>query len=220
MSRKIKLVSIDGDGCLFAYTHIGSAFHSSWDAVAFAYGLKETWDARAKKYAGKKNQAGLWAQEDAADLRGRPVSLAAPTLYPIPYSNGAREFLKASRGRLVRGLLSGCLDIVGKRAAAETELDFCFCNTLRADAGIFSGTMDTPFPSGTSTCLLPNFAKNIELRPRRFAMWAITRMTWPALNASAWPSPSTQRRKRSDAWPGMSSPISASSTASWVWEND
>ena len=57
MSRKIKLVSIDGDGCLFAYTNIGSAFHSSWDAVAFAYGLKETWDARAKKYAGHKNRA-------------------------------------------------------------------------------------------------------------------------------------------------------------------
>jgi hypothetical protein len=70
MNRKIKLISIDGDGCLFAYTKIGSAFHSSWDAVAFAYGLKETWDERAKKYIGQKDQSDTWAQMDAADLRG------------------------------------------------------------------------------------------------------------------------------------------------------
>jgi len=165
MSRKIKLVSIDGDGCLFAYTDIGSAFHSSWDAVAFAYGLKETWDARAKKYAGQRNQSELWAQEDAADLRGRPVSLAAPTLYPIPYSNGAREFLKASRGRLVRGLLSGCLDVVGKRAAAETELDFCFCNTLRADAGVFSGTMEYTVPVWQKHLFIAELCKKYQVAP-------------------------------------------------------
>ena len=165
MSRKIKLVSIDGDGCLFAYTNIGSAFHSSWDAVAFAYGLKETWDARAKKYAGHKNQSDLWAQEDAADLRGKLVSLAAPTLYPIPYCDGAREFLKASKGRLVRGLLSGCLDVVGKRAAAETELDFCFCNTLHADDGIFSGTMDYTVPVWHKHLFISELCKKYQVAP-------------------------------------------------------
>jgi phosphoserine phosphatase len=165
MSRKIKLVSIDGDGCLFAYTNIGSAFHSSWDAVAFAYGLKEAWDARAKRYAGNKNQSDLWAQEDAADLRGKPVSQAAPTLYPVPYGNGAREFLKASRGRLVRGLLSGCLDLVGKRAAAETELDFCFCNTLHEDGGIFSGTMDYSVPVWHKHLFIPDICKKYQVAP-------------------------------------------------------
>jgi phosphoserine phosphatase len=165
MSQKIKLVSIDGDGCLFAYTNIGSAFHSSWDAVAFAYGLKETWDARAKKYLGNKNQSDLWAQEDAADLRGKQVSQAAPTLYPIPYSNGAREFLKATRGRMVRGLLSGCLDLVGKRAAAETELDFCFCNTLHTDGGIFSGTMDYSVPVWHKHLFIPEICKKFRVSP-------------------------------------------------------
>ena len=165
MSRKIKLVTIDGDGCLFAYTNIGSAFHSSWDAVAFAYSLKETWDERAKKYVGQKDQCALWAQEDAADLRGRLVSQAASTLYPIPYSDGAREFLKASKGRLVRGLLSGCLDVVGKKAAAETELDFCFCNTLGTDAGVFSGTMDYSVPVWDKHLFIPDLCKKYQIAP-------------------------------------------------------
>ncbi len=146
MSRKIKLVSIDGDGCLFAYTEIGSACHSSWDAVAYAYGLMETWDARTAKYFGNKSQSDVWAQEDAADLRGKPVSQAESTLYPIPYSSGAADFLRATRGRLVRGLLSGCLDLVGRRAADEMELDFCFCNKLHVEDGILSGTMDYAVP--------------------------------------------------------------------------
>jgi phosphoserine phosphatase len=165
MNRKIKVVSIDGDGCLFAYTKIGSAFHSSWDAVAFAYGLKETWDARTAKYLGNKDQSDLWAQEDAADLRGRPVHLAAKTLYPIPYSSGVREFLKASRGSLMRGLLSGCLDVVGKRAAAEMDLDFCFCNTLHTEAGVFSGTMDYAVPVWHKHLFIPEICEKYQVMP-------------------------------------------------------
>lgn len=162
---KIKLVSIDGDGCLFAYTNIGSAFHSSWDAVAFAYGLKETWDARAKKYLGNKSQSDIWAQEDAADLRGRPVHQAAGTLYPIPYCAGAREFLQATRGKVVRGLLSGCLDVVGKKAADETQLDFCFCNRLCAENGHFSGVMDYAVPVWDKHTFIPQLCDNYKVFP-------------------------------------------------------
>jgi len=165
MSRRIKLVSIDGDGCLFAYTQIGSACHSSWDAVAYAYGLKKTWDARAARFAGKKDQTDIWAQEDAADLRGKSVSQADATLYPIPYSNGAREFLAATRGRLVRGLLSGCLDLVGRRAADETGLDFCLCNKLHVDAGIFSGTMDYAVPVWHKHLFIPELCRQFQVAP-------------------------------------------------------
>lgn len=165
MKPSIKLVSIDGDGCLFAYTEIGSAFHSSWDAVAFAYGLKETWDARARHYAGKKDQSDLWAQEDAADLRGRPVRQCASTLYPIPYCSGAVDFLQASRGRLVRGLLSGCLDVVGKKAAEETALDFCFCNVLQTEAETFSGTMDYAVPVWHKHLFIPEICRKFNIAP-------------------------------------------------------
>jgi phosphoserine phosphatase len=165
MSRQIKLVTIDGDGCLFAYTNIGSAFHSSWDAVAFAYGLKEVWDERCKKYYLSPDHSNQWAQEDAADLRGRPLQQAESVLYPIPYSRGAREFLQASRGRLVRGLLSGCLDLVGKKAAAETEMDFCFCNVMHIENGVFSGAFDQAVSPWHKHLLLPEICRRYHVAP-------------------------------------------------------
>jgi phosphoserine phosphatase len=165
MNHNIKLVTLDGDGCLFAYTNIGSAFHSSWDAVAFAYGLKDTWDQRTKRYYQSPGKSEQWAREDAADLRGRPVQQAESVLYPIPYSPGAREFLQASRGRLVRGLLSGCLDLVGKKAALETEMEFCFCNIMHVENGVFSGTFDMAVSPWGKHLLLPDLCRRYNVAP-------------------------------------------------------
>ena len=97
MASKIKLLTIDGDGCLFAYTNVGSIFHSSWDALGFAYGLKEQWDLRTQKYYPKKTFDQQWAEEDVGDLVGRPLSEAAHVLYPVPYSAGVKEFLAGSQ---------------------------------------------------------------------------------------------------------------------------
>jgi phosphoserine phosphatase len=165
MNRRIKLVTLDGDGCLFAYTHIGSAFHSSWDAVAFAYGLKDAWDERSKRYYESPAKCHQWAREDAADLRGRPLQQAESVLYPIPYSPGAREFLQASRGRLVRGLLSGCLDLVGRKAALETEMEFCFCNIMHVENGVFSGTFDMAVSPWEKHLLLPDLCRRYNVAP-------------------------------------------------------
>jgi phosphoserine phosphatase len=165
MNRTIKLVTIDGDGCLFAYTNIGSAFHSSWDAVAFAYGLKEAWDERSLKYYQSHAKSNQWAEEDAADLRGLPLQQAESVLYPIPYSPGVRAFLQASRGRLVRGLLSGCLDLVGKKAAIETELDFCFCNVMHVEDGVFSGAFEQEVSPWEKHLLLPEICRRYNVAP-------------------------------------------------------
>ncbi|MGA2177733.1 MAG: haloacid dehalogenase-like hydrolase [Verrucomicrobiota bacterium] len=165
MKRKIKLVTIDGDGCLFAYTNIGSAFHSSWDALAFAYGLKEVWDERGKKYYRSAADSGQWAEEDAADMRGRSLQPAEAVLFPIPYSPGVTEFLRASRGKLLRGLLSACIGLVGKKAADETGLDFCFCNTLHTRDGVFTGTLDYAVSTWHKHLLLPEICRRHGVRP-------------------------------------------------------
>ncbi|MDB6058717.1 MAG: hypothetical protein JWO95_2561, partial [Verrucomicrobiales bacterium] len=141
MAGKIKLVTIDGDGCLFAYTNIGSLFHSSWDALGFAYGLKERWDARTKQYYPNKTLHQQWAEEDIGDLVGRPLAEAAKVLYPVPYSAGVKEFLAATKGKLVRGLLSSCVDVVGQHASDETEMEFAFCNRVHHRDGVFTGTL-------------------------------------------------------------------------------
>ena len=165
MNRKIKIVTIDGDGCLFAYTNVGSDFHSSWDALGFAYGLKKVWDERARKYYPLKTYDGHWAREDAADLTGRVVSDSESVLYPVPYSPGVREFLTAARGKLLCGLLSGCLDIAGKKAEQELGLDFCYCNTLHRDNGVFTGTVDYLVPTWQKHFHIPALCDRFNVAP-------------------------------------------------------
>ena len=46
---KIKLISLDVDGCLVAYKNIRSRFESSWDALGCAYGLKDRWGKGKKQ---------------------------------------------------------------------------------------------------------------------------------------------------------------------------
>jgi hypothetical protein len=143
MSNAIKLVTIDGDGCLFAYTNIGSAFHSSWDAVAFAYGFKDAWDERSKSITESPAKSNQWAEEDAADLRGLPR--AASRLGALSHSlfarragvsasqpgpSGAGVALRLSRSGRQKG---------GRRKPNWT---FCFCNVMHVENGVFSGTFD------------------------------------------------------------------------------
>jgi len=148
-ARGIKLVTIDGDGCLFSYDNVGSVFHSSWGALGFAYGLNEVWAERAKKYYGNEADDKKWAEEDAADLKGRRVDEALKMLYPIPYCAGAREFAEASKGKLVRGVLSTGIDIVVNKASEELGLDFAYCNVLNRNNGTFDGMVSYLVPMWT-----------------------------------------------------------------------
>jgi len=145
--QKIKLVSIDGDGCLFAYKNVGSRFESSWDALGYAYGLKEVWDKRIEIYYKKGADDLKWARTDIADLKGRSMGEAGRVLYPVPYCRGAREFAGESKGRLFRGLLTTAIDLVAEKAAGELVLDFSFHNKLHRNNGIFTGTLDYDVPT-------------------------------------------------------------------------
>lgn len=165
MGSQIKLVTIDGDGCLFAYTKVGSIFHSSWDALGFAYGLKEQWDIRTQKYYPKKTSDQQWAEEDVGDLVGRPLAQAAEVLYPVPYSAGAKEFLAVTKGKLIRGLLSSCIDLVGQHAADETEMEFTFCNRVHHRDGIFTGTLNYDVPTWEKHLRIPEICAKYNVTP-------------------------------------------------------
>lgn len=148
MSR-IKVVTIDVDGCLVSYDNVGSPFHSSWDALGYAYGLKERWDERTRENydALRGTNDEQWARADTADLKGRKVEDSFKVLYPIPYCNGAREFADASKQRFRRGILSTAIDLVAEKAAEELGLDFCLCNVLHRQNGNFTGTLDYNVPT-------------------------------------------------------------------------
>lgn len=146
MKKKIKLVSIDVDGCLVQYKNVGSKFQSAWGALSFAYGLKEIWDKRAEQLCKEGGNDLIFAQETIADLKGKSFRQAEKVLYPIPYSLGAEEFVKKTNGKLIRGLLSASIDLVAKRAAEELDLDFVFCNKIHKEKGYFTGTLDYDVP--------------------------------------------------------------------------
>ena len=150
MDKKIKLITIDGDGCAFAYKTPGNFFESSWNALGYAYNLQEKWDERIKKYY-KYNSSfendQKWAEEDVFDLTGKSYSTAEKVLYPIPYSLGFEEFIKNSRGKFIRGLLTTSFDVVAKKIEKELNLDFVYCNLLHRENGNFKGTLDYLVPT-------------------------------------------------------------------------
>lgn len=144
---KPKLITLDVDGCLVSYKNIGSRFESSWDALACAYNLKEKWDRMIEEFYGKKAKDFEWARDEVRTLTNLPVSTAENFLYPLPYSKGAREFSEASKGKLIRGLLTSAIDLVAEKAASELGLEFSICNNLHRENGFFTGTLDYNVPT-------------------------------------------------------------------------
>jgi len=146
---RIKVVTIDVDGCLVSYDNVGTTFRSSWDALGCAYGLQDKWNRRTEKFydslRGTNDHS--WAETNVAELAGKSVQEALKILYPIPYCAGAREFADASKGKFTRGLLTTAIDLVAKKAEEELGFDFCMCNTLHRNNGTFAGTLDYDVPT-------------------------------------------------------------------------
>ncbi len=65
----------------------------------------------------------------------------------------------------MRGLLSGCIDLVGRKAAAETAMDFCFCNTLHTRDGFFSGELEYAVSTWHKHLLLPKICEAHGVAP-------------------------------------------------------
>ena len=155
---KPKLITIDGDGCLFSYKNIGSEYESSWDALGFAYKLKEKFDALIKKYYSRREEGvdKKWAEEEAEMLKGMRVADCFRILYPVPYCPGAKEFADATKGKIFRGVLSTGIDLVVEKAREELGLDFAYCNVLNRHKG--NGTFD-----GTISYNVPLWRKEEKL---------------------------------------------------------
>jgi len=162
--KKIKLISIDGDGCLFSYENVGSRFHSSWDALGFAYGLKDRWDKRINIFYKKDADDFEWARRDVNDLKGRLVEDSLKILYPVPFCEGAKEFAEKSKERFVRGVLSTAIDLVVYKSKEELGLDFAFCNVLHRENGCFTGTHTHNVPIWRKHEKLPEICKRYGVK--------------------------------------------------------
>jgi phosphoserine phosphatase len=146
-----KLVSIDADGTFFNYKNFEHG--SSWEAVHEAAGTYGKSVELLEKYVGRKEMYDRWVKESMSLLRGGNVSLVKSKILPPPYSENAREaVLELKKMGLCCGIISAGLDIVCNYIEKDLDLDFCLCNKLDVENGMFTGTgrTDVPWDKGKS----------------------------------------------------------------------
>jgi phosphoserine phosphatase len=164
--RKIKVVSIDGDGCLWAYKNGVTKFHSSWDTLGLAYGLQNIWAARLQDFIGKDRDY-EWTALNVAELTGKPVEPARRFLFPLPYSSGVREFAAARDREIKCGLLSASVDFVAELAKAELGFDFAYCNVLHRNNGNFTGTFEYRVPLNGKSSKIAEICEQFNVVPEQ-----------------------------------------------------
>jgi phosphoserine phosphatase len=143
---RIELFLVDGDGTVVSPEE--SELKSSWDMVGHLYVKKEIWDLDAvrwqKMMEDEKNPQEReklykkWVSRDAKQLRGKEATKAQEVL--IPYTDGVVDFFRTVDGTVHKFLLSGGLNIIFERVAAELSFDDLLCNILHIDGNNrFSG---------------------------------------------------------------------------------
>lgn len=138
MEKTIRAVFFDLDGTLVRYR--GVDFESSWGALGVAAGLKAEWDALLAKYLDRPDSYKDWVRENAALLRGVPLSQVLPRLFPPPYALGVPETVAELRRRgLVLGIVSSGVSLVADHVREELGLDFAVANELVVREGRFTG---------------------------------------------------------------------------------
>ena len=136
----IKMVLTDGDGTLWEYKN--EPFRSSWDALpdSFPLPLKERWFSTRDSFFKKPESSySDWFREQLEMLKGISLESVEKILFPVPYSQGAREFFSALRKDVKRGIVSSGVSLVADRAKDELKMDFAFSNILNSDKGVFTG---------------------------------------------------------------------------------
>jgi len=134
----IRAVFFDLDGTLVRYQ--GVAFESSWGALGVAAGVGEKWDEILARYLGRMEMYPNWVQENAALLRGVPVSRVAHAIFPPPYAPGVEEAVaELRRDGYVLGIVSSGVSLVADRVREELRFTFAVANDLVAEDGRFTG---------------------------------------------------------------------------------
>lgn len=134
----IRAVFFDLDGTLVRYA--GVAYESSWGAIGLAAGVGKEWDELLQRYRGQPDRYPEWVRENAALLRGIPVSKVTAQIFPPPYAPGVREAVGEMRKMgLILGIVSSGVSFVAQKVQEELKLDFFVANELVVADGIFTG---------------------------------------------------------------------------------
>ena len=133
----IEMIVFDLDGTIVSYPN--SEYGSAWDALGRAVGLEDKFKANMKKFLPQKTDYESWVRADVGLLKGLSHELAKKQLFPPPYTSGVREFFAATKGRFIKGIVSGSIGFVAEYIRNELELDFYIANELGVADGTFNG---------------------------------------------------------------------------------
>lgn len=134
----IRAVFFDLDGTLVRYA--GVAYESSWGAIGLAAGVGKEWDELLQRYRGQPDRYPEWVRENAALLRGIPVSKVTSQIFPPPYAPGVREAVGEMRKMgLVLGIVSSGVSLVAQKVKEDLGMDFFVANELVVTDGVFTG---------------------------------------------------------------------------------
>ncbi len=137
----IKMILTDGDGTLWGYNN--KPFMSSWDAIpdSFSKELKDQWFAARENFFKKPEYSySDWFKEQLKMLKDLSLSDVEKFLFPIPYSQGAKDFFQSlDSGKIKSGIVSSGVSFVADRAREELGMDFAFSNILNTENGRFTG---------------------------------------------------------------------------------
>ena len=134
----LKLVTFDLDGTLVHYKF--SEFGSSWDAVNQAANTFGESRRLLEKYLWKEEFYDEWFKKQLDLLKGKSVSEVKSKILPPEYSDSARETCKELKNMgLCTGIITSGVGIVARYVEKDFDLDFCECNELLHENGLFTG---------------------------------------------------------------------------------
>src|SRR3989338_8975268 len=112
--RLFDAVLMDMDGTIVRYE--SSSFHSSWDAMGEAAGMKEKWDQMLAYYYPRSNDPKTyreWFDANCQTLKGVSVQSVSDKIFPPPYTPGFFEFCAYFTAQKIPiGIISSGVDLV------------------------------------------------------------------------------------------------------------
>jgi len=164
----IRAVFFDLDGTLVRYA--GVAYESSWGAIGLAAGVGKEWDELLQRYRGQPDRYPEWVRENAALLRGIPVSKVTAQIFPPPYAPGVREAVGEMRKMgLILGIVSSGVSLVAQRVKEDLGMDFFVANELVVADGVFTGEAVVRVGLGDKLQVVEKEAERLGLELREIA---------------------------------------------------
>ena len=127
----------DMDNTLINYPY--GEYSSSWGAVFHSAGKFEESQKLLEQYLPNPHLYGEWFDRACSLLKDVPVDDVMKKILPPVYMEGAKDVVRETKKMATIGLLSAGTDPPARYVAKELEMEFCECNELLQENGLFTG---------------------------------------------------------------------------------